>query len=177
MFATAAIDDERVDTFSLQLLGGFAVYRNDQRIDMPPACQRLVAIVALKRRPVHRLWVCATLWPEAHPGRAVASLRSALWRLRPVGADPLLAVDPQYLQLSPDVLVDWHCATDLIERLLSDGVDAQLVADLLPLLEAGDLLDRWVERWVTSDRDRYHIMRKSALATLASSCCTEPSQV
>ena len=126
-----------MDQFSLHLLGGFAVDRGEQPVDLPPACQRLVALVALKRRPVHRLWVCATLWPHAQTRRAIASLRSAMWRLRPAGADPLLQVDPQYIQLAPDVSVDWHEAVDLIEQLLGGGIDAQLVADLLPLLRAG----------------------------------------
>jgi hypothetical protein len=97
----------------------------------------------------------------------------ALWRLRPVGAEELLTVDPQYLELSPDVLVDWHRAADLIEHLHSDGADAQLLSDLVPLLLAGDLLDKWLERWVISDRDRYHVMRKTALQTIADSHCTE----
>src|SRR5262245_44018500 len=137
-----------MDPFSLHLLGGFAVYRGEQPVDLPPACQRLVALIALKRRPVHRLWVCATLWPHAQTKRAIASLRSAMWRLRPAGADPLLHVDPQYLQLAPEVSVDWHEASDLIDQLLAGGIDPQLVADLLPLLRAGDLLDKWTERWV-----------------------------
>ena len=158
------------EQFSLNLLGGFAVYRGDDRVELPPACQRLIALIALKRRPVHRLWVCAVLWPHAPTRRAVASLRSAMWRLRPVGADQLLAVDPQYLALAPDVSVDWHDATDLISRLLVDdepaGADPLLVADLIPLLRAGDLLDRWVERWLTDERDRYHSMRSAALLVL-----------
>jgi DNA-binding SARP family transcriptional activator len=73
----------------VHLLGGFAVHRGDQPVDLLPACQRLIALLALKPRPVHRLWVCATLWPQAHTRRAVANLRSTMWRLRPVGADPL----------------------------------------------------------------------------------------
>jgi DNA-binding SARP family transcriptional activator len=163
-----------VDQFSVRLLGEFAVYHGDRHVDLPPACRRLVALVALKRRPVHRLWVCATLWPKAHSRRAAASLQSALWRLRPVGADPLLDVDPQFLQLSPDVLVDWHRAADLLESLLDQGVDAQLSSDLLPLLRAGDLLDRWAERWVVNDRDRYRAMRRTALETIADGCSAEP---
>jgi DNA-binding SARP family transcriptional activator len=162
-----------VDQFSVRLLGEFAVHHGDRRVDLPPACQRLVALVALKRRPVHRLWVCATLWPKAHTRRATASLRSALWRLRPVGADPLLAVDPQYLQLSPDVSVDWHRAADLVEHLLDGGVDAQVASDLLPLLRAGDLLDRWIEHWVTNDRNRYHALRQTAFETIADSCAAQ----
>lgn len=158
--------DRRVEKFSLQLLGGFAVHHGDRPVELPPACQRLVALVALKRRPVHRLWVCATLWPHAQTRKAVASLRSALWRLRPVGADPLLVVDPQYLELAPEVVVDWHEAVDLIEQLSDRGADPHLVAKLLPLLRAGELLDRWAERWVADERDRYHAMRMNAIEKL-----------
>jgi DNA-binding SARP family transcriptional activator len=155
-----------VDQFSLHLLGGFAVHRGEHTVELPPACQRLIALVALKRRPVHRLWVCATLWPHAQTRRAVASLRSAMWRLRPPGADQLLTVDPQYIQLAPEVTVDWHRAVDHIEQLLAGDIDPQLVADLLPLLRAGELLDRWAERWVAAERDRYHDMRTSAIDAL-----------
>jgi DNA-binding SARP family transcriptional activator len=158
------------EQFSLNLLGRFAVYRGDRPVELPPACQRLVALLALKRRPVHRLWVCAMLWPHAPTRRAVASLRSAMWRLRPVGADPLLVVDPQYVALAPDVSVDWHDAADLIDQLLDAdepaGADPLLVADLLPLLRAGDLLDKWTERWLSDERDRYHAKRVTALEVL-----------
>ena len=155
-----------MDKFSLHLLGGFALHHGDRPVDLPPACQRLIALVALKRRPVHRLWLCATLWPHAQTRRAVASLRSAMWRLRPAGAEALLTVDPQYIELGPDVTVDWHRAVDTIEQLLAGDVDAPLVADLLPLLRAGELLDRWAERWVAPERDQYHAMRVGALDAL-----------
>ncbi|MDT5210784.1 MAG: hypothetical protein QOF67_3199 [Mycobacterium sp.] len=155
------------EEFSLNLLGQFAVHRGQQPVDLPPACQRLIALVALKRRPVHRLWVCAMLWPHAQTRRAVASLRSTMWRLRPVGADPLLVVDPQYIGLAPGVSVDWHDAVDQIGHLLGDGqpapvVDPQFVAELLPLLRAGELLDGWAEPWAASERQRYRAMRKAA---------------
>jgi DNA-binding SARP family transcriptional activator len=158
------------DHFSLDLLGGFAVRHGDRPVELPPACQRLVALLALKRRPVHRLWVCAMLWPHTQTRRAVASLRSTMWRLRPAGADPLLTVDPQYVALSSDVTVDWHDASDHIVRLLDDdepaGVDPQLVADLLPLLRAGDLLEGWSEKWVVRERVRYRTMRAAAMESL-----------
>src|SRR5258705_9824112 len=98
------------EEYAVNLLGQFAVRRDDQPVELPPACQRLIALVALKRRPVHRLWVCAMLWPHAQTRRAVASLRSTMWRLRPRGADPPLQVDPQYIELAPTVSVDWHPA-------------------------------------------------------------------
>jgi two-component SAPR family response regulator len=155
------------EEFSLSLLGQFAVHRGDQPVELPPACQRLIALVALKRRPVHRLWVCAMLWPHAQTRRAVANLRSTMWRLRPVGADPLLEIDPQYIVLAPGVSVDWHDAVDQIGQLLDDGepvgvVDPQFVTELFPLLRAGELLDGWAEPWAASERQRYRAMRKAA---------------
>jgi DNA-binding SARP family transcriptional activator len=156
------------EEFSLKLLGQFAVHRGEQPVELPPACQRLIALVALKRRPVHRLWVCAMLYPHAQTRRAIASLRSTMWRLRPVGADPLLEVDPQYIALAPNVSVDWHDAADQIEQLLEgdEPVDPQFVADLLPLLRAGELLDGWSEPWATTERQRYRVARKAARDTL-----------
>lgn len=152
------------EEFSLKLLGQFAVHRGEQPVELPPACQRLIALLALKHRPVHRLWVCAMLWPHAQTRRAIASLRSTMWRLRPVGADPLLEIDPQYIALAPNVSVDWHDAVDKIERLLDhdEPVDPQFVAELLPLLRAGELLDGWSEPWASTERQRYRAMRREA---------------
>ena len=159
------------EEFSLNLLGQFAVHRGEQPVELPPACQRLIALVALKRRPVHRLWVCAKLWPHAQTRRAIASLRSTMWRLRPVGADPLLEIDPQYIALAPGVSVDWYDAVDQIGFLLDHddpaAVSPQFVADLLPLLRAGQLLDAWAEPWASSERQRYRAMRKAARDTLS----------
>jgi DNA-binding SARP family transcriptional activator len=156
------------EEFALNLLGQFAVHRGEQPVELPPACQKLIALVAIKRRPVHRLWVCAMLWPHAQTRRAIASLRSTMWRLRPVGADPLLEIDPQYIALAPDVSVDWYDAVDQIGRLLynDEPVDPQFVADLLPLLRAGELLDGWSEPWASAERQRYRAMRKAARDTL-----------
>ena len=155
----------------MNLLGQFAVHRGEQPIELPPACQRLIALVALKRRPVHRLWVCAMLWPHAQTRRAIANLRSTMWRLRPVAADPLLEVDPQYLALASGVSVDWHQAVDKIECLLDHdepaAVSPQFVADLLPLLRSGELLEGWTEPWATAERQRYRAMRKQARDTFS----------
>ena len=124
------------------------------------------------------------LFPHTQTRRAVASLRSTMWRLRPVGADPLLNVDPQYIELAPSVSVDWHDAVDQIGHLLNDGepahVDPQFVADLLPLLRAGELLDGWAEPWAASERQRYRAMRKAAREELSRGpelaiACRQPS--
>jgi DNA-binding SARP family transcriptional activator len=159
------------EEFSLKLLGQFAVHRGEQRVELPPACQRLIALVALKRRPVHRLWVCAMLWPHAQTRRAVASLRSTMWRLRPLGAEPLLAIDPQYIALGSGVSVDWHEAVDQLGLLLNHddpaAVDPQFISELLPSLRSGELLDGWTEQWATAERQRYRALRREARDALS----------
>ena len=106
------------EQFAITMLGGFEVYRDGQPLELPPSCRRLVALAALKRRAVPRTWVCHTLWPTTRPDRATARLRTTLWRLRPMGADGMLAVTPQAVALAPEVAVDWYDAVDLIGELL-----------------------------------------------------------
>lgn len=43
------------------------------------------------------------------------------------------------------------------------------MAELLPLLRAGELLDKWTEPWVDDHRDRYHEIRVAALEMLGHS--------
>ena len=66
--------------------------------------------------------------------------------------------------------MDWHDAADRIEQLLGGsepaGADPGLVADLIPLLRAGELLDGWTDRWLAHERSRYRAMRTAALDVL-----------
>jgi DNA-binding SARP family transcriptional activator len=114
--------------------------------------------------------MCSVLWPTSPPQRAVARLRTTLWRLRPLGADALLTVHPQSIAVAPGVSVDWHDALDLIGRLLQPsapaGTDRALAANLMPLLRAGDLLEGWSEPWHAHPRRSYGGMRMAALDKL-----------
>jgi DNA-binding SARP family transcriptional activator len=162
-------DDQRVpEQLSLNLLGGFTAARGDQPLALPPSCQRLVALIAVKQRPLHRQWICSVLWPGNPPHKAVASLRTALWRLRPMGADRLLVAGPQYLQLAGEVSVDWHTATRLADRLDEGPADPQLAAELVGLLRAGDLLEGWPDSWCVRERHRFRLQRLATLRALAS---------
>lgn len=149
--------------FALNLVGEFAVYRDMEPLVLPPSCRRVVALAALKRRPLHRSWLCATLWPASQPAKAVASLRSALWRLRPMGADQLLVVDRHHVALAPDVWVDWHEALQLAERIPGAAVGSD--PRLRRLLSRGDLLDGWTEPWCVMERARFRALKQTVLAT------------
>ncbi|MFV8163327.1 AfsR/SARP family transcriptional regulator [Mycobacterium sp. 134] len=143
--------------FTLNLLGEFAVYRDMEPLVLPPSCRRLVALAAVKRRELHRSWVCDLLWPGSPPHKAVSSLRSALWRLRPLGADTLLVVRHQYVSLAPEVKVDWHEALAQHEAMaVIDGrpVPALTHPALHRLVRSGDLLEGWSDTWCVAERDR-----------------------
>lgn len=149
--------------FALNLVGEFAVYRDMEPLVLPPSCRRVVALAAVKRRELHRGWVCATLWPYSPPAKAIASLRSALWRLRPLGADPLLVVDRHHVALASHVWVDWHEALHLAERL--PAATASTDPRLRRLLCGGDLLDGWTEPWCATERARFRALKDAAVAT------------
>lgn len=165
------------EQFAITMLSGFEVHRDDQPLDMPPSCRRVVALAALKRRPMPRRWMCRTLWPTTRPEGASARLRTTLWRLRPMGAEALLVVTPQSIELGPDVRVDWYDAVDLIGQLLGHGrpaePDQDVTAELLPLLSAGALLDGWIDDWNEHARQTYRDLRLDALDELMGACARD----
>jgi DNA-binding SARP family transcriptional activator len=158
-------------SFSVNLIGEFRVHRGTRPVDLPPSCQRVIALAALAGRPVHRTWACSQLWPDIPPSSASARLRTTLWRLRPLGADGLFSVDAQTLSLASGVHVDWRRAVELCESLLArhkaTSPDAEVVDELLPILHRGALLDGWTDHWHANARSHYHGLRVSALALLA----------
>jgi DNA-binding SARP family transcriptional activator len=158
------------EQFTVRMLGGFEVSRGALLLDLPPSCQRLVALAALKRRAVPRSWLCRTLWPATRPDRATARLRTTLWRLRPMGAGALLSVTPQSIAIAPAVTVDWYVAVDLIGHLLGHCEPArphcEVATELGPLLRAGALLEGWTDDWHAHARETYRELRLDALEML-----------
>ncbi len=68
-------------------------------------------------------------------------------------------MSPQWIAVAPDVWVDWYDAVDLMRQLLdqadSGRPDRDLVAELLPLLRAGGLLEGWTDDWNEHSRNTY----------------------
>src|SRR5438045_5931805 len=91
----------------LALLNAFELVCDGDPVTLPLSAQRLLAFVALKRRPVQRLHAAGSLWSNTSDRRAGASLRSALWRLHHSG-HCLVEADGQRLRLSSCVRVDLH---------------------------------------------------------------------
>jgi DNA-binding SARP family transcriptional activator len=152
----------------LLLLGGFELRSSAGSIDVPVACQRLLAFLALHHRALNRAFVAGTLWPETPDARAAANLRTALWRLRSVAGD-LVAVCGVSLALRPDVRVDVRaveaaarCLMDAAEGVDLVAIDAQaLVGELLP--------DLW-DAWLVVERERVRQVSLHAVEALCRRC-------
>jgi len=150
----------------VDLMSGFRLTQDELALDLPRSAQRLVALVALLNRPALRHYVAGTLWLDTSEGRALANLRSALWRLRrPGGA--IFEVKGDRLSLAADVAVDVRELTDWAHDLdRRDPVDLDEV-HLDQLLSADEILPDWYDDWLLLERERFRQIRLHALEI----CC------
>ncbi|MDQ6948468.1 MAG: SARP family transcriptional regulator [Actinomycetota bacterium] len=150
------------------LVGGFQLVEGDAHVALAEGSQRLLALLALRGRPVKRLLVAGTLWPDATEKRAYASLRSALARLDGILREAV-EVDPSALRLASSVSVDLRESQALAHRLL-DVVDQPLESDLSGAAIAslsGELLPDWYDDWVLLESEDWRQLRLHALEVLA----------
>src|SRR5215470_8408028 len=71
----------------LTLLGGFTLATDTDEIVLPMSAQRLVAVLALRERPLSRAHLAGLLWPDCPTERSLADLRTALWRANHTGVE------------------------------------------------------------------------------------------
>ena len=150
--------------YSLGLLGGFELWRGDEIVPLPMSARRVAAFLALHDRPIQRLHVAGTLWLDSTEEHANANLRTALWRLRKLGA-PMLAATSSHLELSRMVTVDAREATACAQRVLR-GEHGE-PGDLTTLAPAAELLPDWYDDWVVIERERLRQLCVHALERLS----------
>jgi DNA-binding SARP family transcriptional activator len=150
------------------LVGGFQLVEGDAQVALAEGSQRLLALLALRGRPVKRLLIAGTLWPDVTERRAYASLRSALARLYG-SLREAVEVNPRDLQLATSVKVDLRESQALAHRLL-DVADQPLEADLSEAAItalSGELLPDWYDDWVLLEAEDWRQLRLHALEVLA----------
>lgn len=160
--------------FTLKLLNGFALERDEVPVELSLTGQRLLGLVALAG-PLTRSAAAGTLWPEVTEQRAHSSLRTTIWRLHRRGCLPVEARGDR-LELAMDVSVDARTFADCAVWLLhaqpladdyaGDHADED-AARAAVILTAGELLPGWCDDWVTFERERLRQLRLHALEALS----------
>ena len=157
--------DERGVGVRLALLDAFELTVDGVTVPLPLSAQRLLAFLALHDHPLRRLYVAGVLWTDAPEDRALANLRSALWRLQAAGCEPVEAT-PRDLRVARGVRVDFREAATFAQALLAGSTDPDdLDADWRAL--GGELLPDWYDEWVTDERERFRQLRLHALEVMA----------
>ena len=148
----------------IELLGGFGLACDERPVSAPLSVQRLLALLALHERPIQRPYVAGMLWLELPEERALASLRSALWRVRQVDPGLVTARNGQ-LCISAGVEIDVRAMVSRARRLMDAGEPGvEKVVDEGDL--AGELLPDWYDDWVLLERERLRQLRLHALESL-----------
>jgi DNA-binding SARP family transcriptional activator len=143
----------------LHLLGGFQLRVDDTPVEIKPAPQRLLAMLALAGAAVQRTFAAGQLWPDASRERGQANLRTTIWRLRTVPCE-LVRGSKTHVRLGADVWVDVRDGLnsddwDQPDRVLSSlRPETSLLADLLP---------DWYDDWLDTERERIRQLRLAAL--------------
>ena len=156
-------------TLRLMMLGGFNLLQGDEQIILPVTAQRLVALLALRDRPLSRAYLAGVLWPDCPAERSLADLRTALWRANH-GRAPVVAIVGVRLSLHAEVQVDVR-ALVAFGRAAADRTATSATAELdlagisWPEL-ALDLLPDWYDDWLADDRERLRQLRLHALESM-----------
>ena len=152
----------------LSLIGTFQLVDGAIPVVLSGSSQRLMAFVALQRRPISRTAAASALWPDASKAQAHASLRSAIWRMEQLARDAM-KIDVLELELSGTVMVDVHEAEALAHRLLIIDTmpsEQDMTADAIAALSS-DLLPDWYEDWAVIEAEDWRQLRLHGLEALA----------
>ena len=146
------------------LLGEFGLDVDGDRVELPFSAQRLVAFAALQRGRLSREYVAGRLWPESGGVQALASLRTAIWRVKQ--ASPLvMASNRDCVSLSETVSVDVYDVLDLVHRILDRSAKPIEHVDIASLKK--ELLPSWLgDDWVLLERERLRQLCLHALEVL-----------
>ena len=163
-----AINSEVVRPVRLTLLGAFSLRQGAEEIVLPVSVQRLVALLALRDRPVSRTYLAGVLWPDCSAERSLADLRTALWRAHHAHT-PIIAITGVCLGLRAEVQVDMR-ALMTFGRAAAHRPAASATAELVGISWwdlSEDLLPDWYDDWLADDRERARQLRLHALESLS----------
>jgi DNA-binding SARP family transcriptional activator len=144
--------------FRVSLLGGFSVSCGGRSLAVKPAEQRLIAFLAVRRRPTTRAKLAGVLWPDTTEVKAHGRLRTTIWRCHHEGGEGLVDASATATWLHPAVSVDVH---DLVARI--EDMSTRREQIVAPHELALDLLDGWYDDWVLVEQESFRQRRLHAL--------------
>lgn len=152
----------------LNLLGGFELLIDGRPVEVGSSGQRVLVAIACRGRQVTRSQIARQLWPDVSDERALANLRTALYRLGRRAPLAISAIN-SYLQLPVGMQIDLERTTKLANRIVGASIiyDEKLLEDLLTADFTDDLLPDWDEEWVEDHRYRFRQLRLTALEKLS----------
>ena len=156
----------RSDLHRVTVLGSFSVSAHGDPVPLESDARRVVAYLAVHRRPQRCTALAGDLWPGVPSGRATALLDASLAAAAPLvtdAADGTVALDPA-------VAVDLDEAMALVRALASvPGHPESVPADLpvATVLLGADVLPDWTEPWLPVERERFRQIRLNALEELS----------
>ncbi|GAA4896434.1 AfsR/SARP family transcriptional regulator [Actinomycetospora straminea] len=153
----------------LYLVGRFACRIGDEDVRLTPTAERVLAFLALARRPVRRGQLAGTLWPDVTDRQALTRLRSALWKVPAPQRAALVEADATNVALHRGASVDLYALDDT-------GTDPAAQTDAAQTgtpLARGELLPGWCEEWVLVERERHRQLRLHALEARCARACAQ----
>jgi DNA-binding SARP family transcriptional activator len=151
----------------IRVMSGFQLLHHGVEVQLSEAAERLLGLLAVKRKPLQRLRLSAMFWPEASEKQALANLRSTLWRLTGPPHDAL-DIGPRSLNIAPSVRVDLRtaeaCAHQILDRT-SVLTEQELLATPAHLQD--DVLAGWYDDWAVQESERWRQRRMHALEAAA----------
>ncbi|MFE9018085.1 BTAD domain-containing putative transcriptional regulator [Streptomyces sp. NPDC007808] len=149
---------------SVHLLGSFQLQAGDTEVFLAEGPQRLVALLALRGR-MTRSRLAGTLWPENTEKRALASLRTAIWRTNSA-APWLLNGSGKAIALDTSVAVDVRSLVETAKTAIRGEGESGLLAESFPDVD-DDLLPDWDDEWLAQERERLRQLRLHGQEELA----------
>lgn len=146
------------------MLGAFTLTHDGVADPLSVDSRRVVAYLAVHRRPQPRRTLAADLWPGVRPESAARLLADAL---ADVAVPGLLLTDDTAAEptvaLGADVSVDLDDAMALVRTLPEIATnDVTSTEDL-----RADILPSWTAPWIAVERERFRQLRLNALEDLS----------
>jgi DNA-binding SARP family transcriptional activator len=155
---------------SVRVLGSLQLFINGRAAELSPTSRRVLSYLALAGQPSSRSALAGSLWPGVPEDRALARLRTSLWRLQRAGLR-LARHGADRLALAPEVEIDFErlrgIALDMLHGargVTDEAIDALAAAP--PVLPDSD------DDWVLLERERFRLLRLHALETAAERLCS-----